>query len=203
MRSSSKVFLAAFVWLASSTLSGGAYANCTEVALNDANCAQGVYYNDVVLSGGTRQHSVRVYIKNLCPKLDKISVRVFFQNSTTQQFETSSSTTQLRTYTGRGKGEDLRCCSNTGVCNKNEVVTNASCKSEFEKSSARSTCPEHQRERFQVYPGSNSNSDECYIGAFCRDNPRNYRSVNHSAVTVKYWEVSGLENCNGRLNHSC
>ncbi len=194
----SKITAAVCACLVSLMSSGYTYAtSCDQVELGNSNCAEGVYYNDTKSVGGTLQHSARVYIRHLCPELKKkISIRVYFQNNTTQQLvATEDSTRSSKTYKGRGKSTGLRCCSNLGMCNKSDVINDEGCKAQYETSAASNSCT---NATVTFWSGTS-----CKINNQCKQDDGTWSRYQNAYI--EYLEVPDLRNCDGYMttNTNC
>ncbi len=187
-----KIASAVCVCLALLMTGGFTYATtCTQVELDNANCAEGLYYNTTKTVGGVTQYSSTVYITHLCPELkEKISIRIYFENNTTQQLvATESSPSVSNTYRVRRKVTGLSCCSNLGMCNKSDVINDEGCTAQWDTSAASNSCTNATVTFWQ--------DTSCKINAQC---PRMDGTLGrYQNQYVEYLDMPDVRNCNGHM----
>ncbi len=90
----------------------------------------------------------------------------------------------------------ISCCSDMGICNRADAVTDAGCLARFwRESSASMTC--RVRSASAAISGDNYN---CTITAFCDSAQLGHRTT----ITAPFVTLGNVNNCNGHLRHgSC
>ena len=164
------------------------FAECegdNRVSHSDADCLSAQWTDSV--SGGRS----RISIRNDCPSLGQMDVLTVYDNMLTSMVLLTGTgwTTQLGMH--RSNVDDVYCCKDLagGFCDRVDVLTDAWCIAEFNKSPAASTCT-------ATSITADIEREECLVGAECtHDN----QSTVLSTLPVDMLVTAELRACEGWL----
>ncbi len=119
------------------TVAGGAYASCTgsdRVSRDNAECLSGWWDNNSWPKKST------FGAQNLCPDWGKVVAKVDIRNATDRTWHLADGN-KRRSNTSHTV-RNIYCCQDLGdrMCNKADMVSVASCRTQFEKSDAADDC---------------------------------------------------------------
>ena len=176
-----------------------AYANCTKVTIDNAACVEGSYTNGYRYDAGVSQfYGTSVSVQNSCPVGGNAQIQVSFKENKKRQFETSGSAMTNKFYKTGSEAIDMHCCSNNGVCNVRDFMSDAFCKAEWDDSEASNSCNATVT-HYTAWGGENSVT--CKINASCRQRNGEYRRAYNEFA--EYDKVAQIVNCNGIMKFSC
>ena len=133
-----------------------------------------------------RQHHAKA--KNECPDWGKVVAKVDIQGGTDTTWDLRDGNWREGSWRSPKSVRAVTCCSDlSDLCSKSDVLTPQGCETQYDKSSAESTC---QDESFQV------RGESCVISAFCKI-VAGYGF--NTSITVHYPDTKTLSNCNGVL----
>ena len=131
-----RAMIALLAFVLSAGLADAAYASCDSnerTSHDNAECLHGWWDNNTWPTKST------FGAQNLCPDWGTVVAKVDIRSATDRTWHLSNGNKRRgdTSFTVR----DISCCEDlSDLCDKEDVVTVASCKSEFEKSSANNDC---------------------------------------------------------------
>ncbi len=133
------------------------------------------------------------HVSNQCSEYGKVVAKVDLVSASDRTIHLGDDIPRDGDTRHRIRG--ISCCSDMGICNRSDILSDAGCARQFERgSSAAGTC----RNATATYSSENAS---CTISAECRtlDTPVLNVTYNPTRITVPVMAVDQVKNCDGWL----
>ena len=158
------------------------------VNVRDAECLSASWKNP----GPFRKSTYRV--RNTCPLYGQVDAKVDLVGARDRTVNLDNGRAR-RGWAWRHI-RSVSCCSDTGICNRSDAVTDEGCVARFKQvSSAHLSCWD-----ITASAAISGEKYRCTLTARCYHNtfPRPFTNV--STITVPFFALANVHNCNGTLN---
>ena len=154
----------------------------------DAECLSASWKNP----GPFRKSTYRV--RNTCPLYGKVAAKVDLVGARDRTVNLNTGRAR-RGWAWRHIGS-ISCCSDTGICNRADAVTDEGCLARFKRVS---TAPLSCRD-ISASANLSGGKLSCNVSAFCLFSPRPSTRYQLSTITVPFIALGNVHNCRGTLS---
>ena len=154
----------------------------------DAECLSASWKN----RGAFKKSTYRV--QNTCPLYGKVAAKVDLVGSRDRTVYLNNGRAR-RGWAWRHI-RSISCCSDTGICNRSDAVTDEGCLARFKRVS---TAPLSCRD-ISASANLSGGKLSCNVSAFCLFSPRPSTRYQLSTITVPFIALGNVHNCNGTLS---
>ena len=158
------------------------------VDVRDAECLSASWKNP----GAFKKSTYRV--RNTCPLYGQVAAKVDLVGSRDRTVYLNNGRAR-RGWAWRHI-RSISCCSDTGICNRSDAVTDEGCLARFKRVS---TAPLSCRD-ISASANLSGGKLSCNVSAFCLFSPRPSTRYQLSTITVPFIALGNVHNCNGTLN---
>ena len=174
--------------LVPSIASAGQCSPSERVDLRDAECLSASWRNRGIFKKSTYR------VRNMCAAYGRVAAKVDLVAARDRTVNLDDGRPR-RGWAWR-QIRSISCCSDIGICNRSDAVTDAGCLARFKQaSSAPLSC--RAISASAASPGENYN---CTITARCHRNVWPQPIYDSSTITVPFLALGDVHNCNGTLN---
>ena len=180
--------LAALILLLPADVEASQCSRENRVNVRDAECLSASWKNP----GPFRKSTYRV--RNTCPLYGQVDAKVDLVGARDRTVNLDNGRAR-RGWAWRHI-RSVSCCSDTGICNRSDAVTDEGCVARFKQvSSAHLSCWD-----ITASAATSGENYRCTLTARCYLNtfPRPFTNV--STITVPFFALANVHNCNGTLN---
>ena len=180
--------LAALILLLPADVEASQCSRENRVDARDAECLSASWKNP----GPFRKSTYRV--RNTCPLYGQVDAKVDLVGARDRTVNLNSGRAR-RGWAWRHI-RSISCCSDTGICNRSDAVTDEGCVARLKQvSSAPLSCW-----NITATADISGENYSCTLTARCYENtfPRPFTNV--STITVPFFALANVHNCNGTLN---
>ena len=158
------------------------------VDVSDAECLSASWKNP----GPFKKSTYRV--QNTCPLYGQVAAKVDLVGARDRTVHLNSGRAR-RGWAWRHI-KSISCCSDTGICNRSDAVTNEGCLARFKRVS---TAPLSCRD-ISASANLSGGKLSCNVSAFCLFSPRPSTRYQLSTITVPFIALGNVHNCRGTLS---
>ena len=179
--------LAAMLLLLPEDAAAGQCSRENRVNVRDAECLSASWKNP----GPFRKSTYRV--RNTCPLYGQVAAKVDLVGARDRTVNLNSGRAR-RGWAWRHI-RSISCCSDTGICNRSDAVTDEACLARFKRVS---TAPLSCRD-ISASANTSGGKLSCNVSAFCLFSPRPSTRYQLSTITVPFIALGNVHNCLGTL----
>ena len=180
--------LAALTLLLPSSAEASQCSRETRVDVRDAECLSASWKNPGIFKKSTYR------VQNTCPLYGQVAAKVDLVMARDRTVYLNNGRAR-RGWAWR-QIRSVFCCSDTGICNRSDAVTDEGCVARLKQvSSAPLSC-------WNITASADSSGENysCTLTARCYQNTWPRPFTRDSTVTVPFAELGNVHNCNGTLN---
>ena len=158
------------------------------VDVRDAECLSASWKNP----GAFKKSTYRV--RNTCPLYGRVAAKVDLVGARDRTVNLDNGRAR-RGWAWRHI-RSISCCSDTGICNRSDAVTDEACLARFKRVS---TAPLSCRD-ISASANLSGGKLSCNVSAFCTFSPPPSTRYQLSAITVPFIALGNVHNCRGTLS---